>query len=248
VSEAQPLLPEGFLTLFEALDRAQRAWRLRDKATAVESSVPDPILGGINLYAGGRSWTDPPEPDRSPARTETWNRLRRGLADGNLSSCILRSSGELESVPRAAWRRKENADANMSGEVSYANGTEEIRSDACVKSTDLDDFLSGKPNEATAPFPGEGMAIRRGESNKGGAPIKYDWDAMWVEVVRIVQYDSLPPKPADLRKRLQVWFDQSGLAVPGDTAMKEKMRLLYAMIDVSLADDMSGLGSARSVR
>jgi hypothetical protein len=31
---------------------------------------------------------------------------------------------------------------------------------------------------------------------------------------------------------LPVQFDLSGLAVPGDTAMKEKMRLLYAMIDV----------------
>jgi hypothetical protein len=231
VSGAQLLPPESFLTLFEALDRAQRVWRLIDKTKAVESSVPDPILGNISLFAGGGSWVDDAGPDRSPARRETRNRLRRGLADSNLSSWILRSSGELVGVPPGVWRRRENADADMSGEVSYTNGTKEIGGDALIRSTDLDAFLSGKPSESIAPMAGESVAIRSATSNKGGRPIKYDWDATWVEVVRIGQYDRLPPKAAELRERLQIWFGESGLAVPGDSAMKEKMRLLYAMMD-----------------
>jgi hypothetical protein len=231
MSEPPLLAPEGFLTLSDALDRARRVWRFRDKPQAVESSVPNPLLGGVNLFAGGRSWMDPDEPERSPARMETWNRLRRGLADNNLSCWILRSSGELGSVPPGVWRRRENADADMSGEVSYTHGKEEVVGDAFIKSTDLDDFLSGKLNEAVAPFARESVAIRNEVSDKGGRPPKYNWDAMWVEVVRIVLYDRLPPKRAELRDRLQMWFSESRLTAPGDTAMKEKMRLLYAMID-----------------
>jgi hypothetical protein len=78
---------------------------------------------------------------------------------------------------------------------------------------------------------GKTVAIQEESSNKGGRPFKYDWDAMWVEVLRIALHDSFPRTSAELRRRLQDWFSASGRAVPQDSAMKEKLRPIFAMID-----------------
>jgi hypothetical protein len=66
--------------------------------------------------------------------------------------------------------------------------------------------------------------------NRGGHPTNYDWDAMWIEVVRIVLLDAFPKRPAELRNRLHDWFAKTGRKIPGDTMMKEKMRALFAVI------------------
>ena len=152
---AQALAPEGFLTLADALDRAQRVWRLTDVVDAPMQAVgTDVIMGGVNLFAGGISWVDLEydERGRSSAREETWNRLRRFLAGGNVPSSILRSSGKLEDVPPNVWRRSENADAHLTGKISYTAGKEAISGDALVKSADLESLLSGEAPEAFAPF------------------------------------------------------------------------------------------------
>jgi hypothetical protein len=226
---AQAVAPEGFLTLADALDRAQSVWHLKDETEAVGTDV---IAGGVGLFAGGKSWMDPErEHGRPPARTETWNRVRRGLANGNVASSILRSSGDLEGVPPDVWRRKENADADLSGQISYTAAGETISGDVFIKLAELADFLSGKVTRGGAPSVGKTVAIQGEASNKGGRPFKYDWDAMWVEVLRIALHDSFPRTSAELRRRLQDWFSASGRAVPQDSAMKEKLRPIFAMID-----------------
>jgi hypothetical protein len=73
--------------------------------------------------------------------------------------------------------------------------------------------------------------------SKGGAPAKYDWDAMWIEAVRIVHAEGLPENPADLRRKLLQWFVDTKGRAPGETVMKEKMTALYL---VMRGDDTNG--------
>src|ERR1700722_3165362 len=128
-TEALP--PEGFMTLGDALDRAESSWRPRNPGSQSSSVEPgaEPIEGGANRFAGGTTWVDV-EYDRP--RLETWNRVREALAEGKLLSWIIRSSGALERVPREVWRLKKNAEADLNGEVSYTAGTEALSGDALI--------------------------------------------------------------------------------------------------------------------
>ena len=65
--------------------------------------------------------------------------------------------------------------------------------------------------------------------NLGGAPAKYDWDRIWIEVVSIahVSPDGLPERPTVmkwLRDAMTAWeWDEQ----PSDSAIKEKLGRLY---------------------
>jgi hypothetical protein len=224
---AQVLPPEGYLALADAVDHAQSLWGLGNQSKAAEL-----IQGGVNTYAGGVTWVDADYDEGvSPERLETWSRLRHALANSKVSSWVLRASCDLQFIPPDAWRRKENADADLTGEINYIAGTETIRGDVLIKLADLQDFFSGKLTESLVPLRKISVAIQSEAPNKGGRPTTHDWDAMWVEVIRTILYDHLPPKRADLQKRLQDWFSECGLTVPSDSVMKEKLGPLYALID-----------------
>jgi hypothetical protein len=130
------------------------------------------------------------------------------------------------------WRRRESAIAVRSGEINFIAAGQTTSGPVFIKSVELDALLSGKLVDAIPPEM-VGPQIKA----KGGAPTQYDWDAMWVEVVRILLHDTGRLKAAELRRRLLDWFSATGRAVPSDTMMKEKMRLLYAMFD---AEDKKG--------
>jgi hypothetical protein len=80
------------------------------------------------------------------------------------------------------------------------------------------------PSPPQAPLP-----TQQKPKNPGGAPARYDWDRIWIEIVSIahVSADGLPERRA-LLKRLRDamtawgWDDQ-----PSDSAMKAKLHLLY---------------------
>ena len=63
----------------------------------------------------------------------------------------------------------------------------------------------------------------------GGAPARYDWDRIWIEVVSIahVSPDGLPERPTvmkRLRDAMTAWeWDEQ----PSDSAIKEKLGRLY---------------------
>ena len=63
-------------------------------------------------------------------------------------------------------------------------------------------------------------------SRRGGRTPVYDWDAMWVEVVRLATEDKIKDRPA-LSKHLLAWFAEQGRAEPGETIFKEKMSKLF---------------------
>ena len=126
---------------------------------------------------------------------------------------------------------------NLTGEIIFSSGTEIIRGPAFIGSTDLQALLSGKLVEKNAPFENITWAAEGKGTNPGGAPIRYDWDAMWIEVVRIFYTESDPPLvPRALRKRLHDWFSETNRRVPGETMMKKKMKALFEAVKIRRQD------------
>jgi hypothetical protein len=84
------------------------------------------------------------------------------------------------------------------------------------------------PDDGSSP-PQSPLPPQQKPKNSGGAPARYDWDRIWIEIVSIahVSADGLPERRA-LLKRLRDamtawgWDDQ-----PSDSAMKAKLHLLY---------------------
>jgi hypothetical protein len=72
--------------------------------------------------------------------------------------------------------------------------------------------------------------------SNGGRPEEIDWEAMWIEMIRIVfveRIDLSRDKRAALKERMLQWFEDRNLQVPGDSAMKKKMAKLFNIIDSS---------------
>jgi hypothetical protein len=67
--------------------------------------------------------------------------------------------------------------------------------------------------------------------NKGGPPLKYDWEAMWIEVVRISQHDVFPKTRAELMNKLLQWFEDQNKTAPGETVIKEKISRLFRVLE-----------------
>ena len=66
---------------------------------------------------------------------------------------------------------------------------------------------------------------------KGGPPLKYDWDAMWIEVVRISEHDVFPKTRAELVNKLLQWFEDHYKTAPGETAIKGKISRLFGVLE-----------------
>lgn len=63
----------------------------------------------------------------------------------------------------------------------------------------------------------------------GGAPQQYDWDAMWIEVVRLATEDKITDRPS-LSKHLREWFVEQTGDGPGETIFKAKMAKLFTTL------------------
>lgn len=82
---------------------------------------------------------------------------------------------------------------------------------------------AANPAAPTVSEKSEDWASKR---NKGGAPQKYDWDAMWIEVVRLADAEQIPDRPT-LSRHLLAWFVEQTGSEPGDTVFKQKMAKLF---------------------
>ena len=63
----------------------------------------------------------------------------------------------------------------------------------------------------------------------GGRPLRYDWDAMWIEVIRLATEDNITDRPA-LNRHLLEWFTNRSEHQPGETIFKEKMSKLFTTL------------------
>lgn len=85
-----------------------------------------------------------------------------------------------------------------------------------------------REEEAAVAAPASELAM---SSNKRGRPTKLDWDAMWIEIIRIVYEERGDLKRAALTNRLLQWFHNSNIQPPGPTIMKQKMAKLFKWIE-----------------
>lgn len=60
-----------------------------------------------------------------------------------------------------------------------------------------------------------------------GAPSKFDWDDIWVELCAIIFLDGLPATQAELVKCIAEWLESQGKRVPDDSTIKKKIRPLW---------------------
>ncbi|WP_146201963.1 hypothetical protein [Teichococcus aestuarii] len=75
---------------------------------------------------------------------------------------------------------------------------------------------SAEPSAATVP--------------KGGRPAKWDWDAFWVEVVRLANTpDGLPETQAELHRIMMDWCMNSWNNTPADSEIRKRLSRVYAL-------------------
>lgn len=65
------------------------------------------------------------------------------------------------------------------------------------------------------------------ECNRRGAPSRYDWDDIWVELCAMIFLDGLPATQAELVQHIAAWLESRGKPVPDDSTIKKKIRPLW---------------------
>ena len=63
--------------------------------------------------------------------------------------------------------------------------------------------------------------------NRRGAPSRYDWDDIWVELCAMIFLEGLPETQAELVQQIAVWLESQGKRVPDDSTIKKKIRPLW---------------------
>ncbi len=63
---------------------------------------------------------------------------------------------------------------------------------------------------------------------KRGRPPAYDWDAFYIEVIRIANTsDGLPTTQSELERKMAQWFVNRYDKEPGETTLKDRVRRIY---------------------
>jgi hypothetical protein len=73
------------------------------------------------------------------------------------------------------------------------------------------------------------------ESNRRGAPSKYEWDDIWVELCAMIFLDGLPETQAELVQQVATWLEAQGKPVPDDSTIKKKIRPLWQRLREPMA-------------
>lgn len=68
-------------------------------------------------------------------------------------------------------------------------------------------------------------------TKRGGRPTTWDWDAMWIEVVRLMK-DGEVPSRADLPKHLAAWFQATVGDEPASSTLRDKVKKLFDTIGI----------------
>lgn len=76
-----------------------------------------------------------------------------------------------------------------------------------VRRTEIDRFEAAQSMHAAAPIVPSNE--ERSGSKQRGAPTKYDVDAFWRQVCRLIFHDGPPPKQGEMVRQLHGWFEES---------------------------------------
>jgi hypothetical protein len=63
----------------------------------------------------------------------------------------------------------------------------------------------------------------------GGRPLKFDWEALWFEMVRIAQVDGFHSQ-RELREQAHEWIARSWPEEPSPSVLREKLRRLGVLL------------------
>ena len=68
---------------------------------------------------------------------------------------------------------------------------------------------------------------RAEDGNRRGAPSRYQWDDIWVELCAMIFLDGLPETQAELVQHIARWLESRGKPVPDDSTIKKKIKPLW---------------------
>jgi len=85
-----------------------------------------------------------------------------------------------------------------------------------------------KANPALA---GQAEAV---DGNRRGAPSRYQWDDIWVELCAMIFLDGLPETQIELVQHIARWLEAQGKPVPDDSTIKKKIKPLWQRLRESM--------------
>ncbi len=197
------------------------------------------------------AWRDLPKTRREYERFDVWGRdlWREGKSHDavmslqeaeqmlryDLLASVVRSFGtntdhELTAIPAREWRELRFA-GNQPLSACGADGSIVYSGAFVLRHEVVPLWLQETPATLAAPRPEQRVRSGEPEPKKraGGRPAVHDWDAMWIEVVRLATEDKITDRPA-LSKHLLEWFSERGGIEPGESALKEKMSKLFTTL------------------
>jgi len=68
-----------------------------------------------------------------------------------------------------------------------------------------------------------------------GAPSKYDWDDIWVELCAMIFLEGIPETQAELVQHVAAWLEAQGKRVPDDSTIKKKIKPLWQRLRMEQA-------------
>ncbi len=89
----------------------------------------------------------------------------------------------------------------------------------------------------------QGLSLEADAPIRRGAPSRFDWDAFWVEVCRVIHADGLPDTQNELVGRLAEWFEINRKSVPDESTIKKKLKPLWR--ELRRQDEPPSLAKAR---
>ena len=79
------------------------------------------------------------------------------------------------------------------------------------------------------------------DTNRRGAPSKFDWDDIWVELCAMIFLDGLPSTQAELVHHIATWLEDQGKRVPDDSTIKKKIKPLWQRLRSQAGGDTTSV-------
>ncbi|HVE03777.1 MAG TPA: hypothetical protein VNB30_06950 [Rhizomicrobium sp.] len=237
---ADHFTPDGYLRFDEACDEAARLVHGPDLAAELSASEASELANYAQFHM--RKYprdTNPGDSGLAPERiallikrgrvrtkqiAQSRRTLRQKLYSGAIKSWVLSSAGELEPVRRQVWGGKAYNGVTKSGRLLFTvkrgdNGRV-TEGPVLIRLADLARYFK-RAAKSTDRARGANLRVRPGR------PPLFDWDEIWVEVIRIIHEEGPPKTRAELTRRIQLWHADKHGREPSDEVLKPKMSVLF---------------------
>jgi len=164
--------------------------------------------------------------------------VRQCLFGGELDSWILSESGRLLPIPERVWGTGafdeivETGELQMEVPDSYI--MEWTSGPVMLLTAQIQEQFGKSSSPATEKIvPGSISQVQSDLTltTPVGRPKKFDWDAIWAEICRIVHFDGVPETQAELVSRVQSWCQSELGAAPETSTLKPKVRSLFKKLN-----------------